>query len=240
MKLSIIVPVYNEEKTIKKLIYELVSLKIQDVEIEIIIVDDGSTDNTVNEIKKGIIGNKKIKTMVFKKNSGKGSAVRAGLAKAEGDYIIIQDADLEYNPKDIASLLIPVKNGKTKVVYGTRLKRAPNFRRDERTVIFLIHYIGNKLLSLLTSVLYGQWITDMETGYKLMSVEVMKSLNLVSSGFELEPEITAKLLKKNYHIVELSISTNPRGYSEGKKLNTIKDGARALWTLIKYRFINNI
>jgi len=170
-------------------------------------------------------------------NQGKGAAIRSGLNHATGDYTIIQDADLEYDPADIASLLTPIIEKKTEVVYGTRLRRLPNFKRDERTIRFFIHYIGNKMLSIITSVFYGQWITDMETGYKLIPTKVMKTLKLNSTGFEMEPEITAKLLKKRYRIYEVSISTNPRGYKEGKKLNTVKDGFRALWALIKYRFI---
>lgn len=235
MKLSILIPVYNEEKTIEMLLAKVNALNIPHTQKEIIIIDDGSTDQTIKNIEKFL----KIRNITLIKhdvNKGKGAAIRSGLHRATGDYVIIQDADLEYNPSDIASLIKPIYEKKAEIVYGTRLKRLPDFKRDERTLRFFIHYVGNKMLSFLTSFLYGQWITDMETGYKLIPVEVMKSLQLTSSGFELEPEITAKLLIKKYRIFEVSISTNPRGYSEGKKLNTIKDGIHALRTLIKYRF----
>lgn len=234
MKLSILIPVYNEEKTIIKILDKITAISIPNTEKEIVIIDDGSTDKTIEEIER--FKNKgNINLLKHKINRGKGAAIRSGLVVAKGDYTIIQDADLEYDPDDIVSLLKPINEKRAKVVYGTRLKRLPNFKKDERTIRFFIHYVGNKMLSLLTSILYGQWITDMETGYKLMPTEIMKSLNLNSRGFELEPEITAKLLRKGYKIYEVSISTNPRGYSEGKKLNTIRDGVRALWTLLKYR-----
>mgnify|MGYP001607567106 FL=1 len=124
------------------------------------------------------------------------------------------------------------------MVYGTRLKRMPNFSRDERNLRFLLHYIGNKFLSLITSILYGQWISDMETGYKLFPKSALDGIRLNSKGFDFEPEITAKLLKKGFKIQEVPITTNPRGYSEGKKLNTFKDGTIALFTLLKCRFID--
>ncbi len=236
MKLSILIPVYNEEKTIERLLKKVNDISILDVEKEIIVIDDGSTDRTSKLIEK-LHKEGKIILIKHDRNQGKGAAIRSGLNHATGDYTIIQDADLEYDPADIASLLTPIIEKKTEVVYGTRLKRLPNFKRDERTIRFFIHYIGNKMLSIITSVFYGQWITDMETGYKLIPTKVMKTLKLNSTGFEMEPEITAKLLKKRYRIYEVSISTNPRGYKEGKKLNTVKDGFRALWALIKYRFI---
>jgi len=238
MKLSILIPVYNEEKTIAKLISEVDNVILPVTEKEIIIINDGSTDKTAEEIKRISKVFKNITLISHHKNMGKGSAIRTGINHATGDYIIIQDADLEYNPKDIPAMIKPILNGKARVVYGSRLKRLPNFRRDERTIRFFIHYLGNKMLSVLTSILYGQWITDMETGYKIVPTNVMKNLKLSSVGFELEPEITAKLLKKGYLIHEISISTNPRGYSEGKKLNTVRDGVRALWALFHYRFIN--
>ena len=236
MKLSILIPVYNEEKTIERLLKKVNDISILDVEKEIIVIDDGSTDRTSKLIEK-LHKEGKIILIKHDSNQGKGAAIRSGLNHATGDYTIIQDADLEYDPADIASLLTPIIEKKTEVVYGTRLRRLPNFKRDERTIRFFIHYIGNKMLSIITSVFYGQWITDMETGYKLIPTKVMKTLKLNSTGFEMEPEITAKLLKKRYRIYEVSISTNPRGYKEGKKLNTVKDGFRALWALIKYRFI---
>jgi glycosyltransferase involved in cell wall biosynthesis len=235
-KLSIIIPVYNEEKTIGEVLQRVNAVKFVDIEKEIIVVDDGSTDETREAIEKYIGKIKNEKYIQHRYNQGKGAAVKTGINAATGEYIIIQDADLEYDPNDIGKLLQPVITGKAKVVYGTRLKRLPNFSRDERTLRFLLHYLGNKGLSLITSLLYGQWLTDMETCYKLFPKKAAESFSLSARGFELEPEITAKLLKKGYKIIEVPISTNPRGYKDGKKLNTIKDGAKALVTLVKYRF----
>lgn len=240
MKLSIIIPVFNEERTISHVLRNILEVKIPGVEKEIIVVDDGSTDATVSEIRsrKERDEIRNLKIFHHKKNQGKGAAVRTGIGHARGDYIIIQDADLEYNPKDIIKLLELIQKTDVTIVYGTRLKRLPNFKKDERTLQFLIHYLGNRFLSFLTSILYGQWITDMETCYKLFSKKAVDGINLKSKSFDFEPEITAKLLKKGYKIFEVPISTNPRGYKEGKKLNTFKDGFTALWTLLKYRFIN--
>jgi glycosyltransferase involved in cell wall biosynthesis len=238
MKLSILVPVYNEEKTLPLVLKRLCNLYVEGVEKEIIIIDDGSIDNTVLQAKKFISEKDKIYLLVHKENKGKGAAVRTGIEKATGDYLLIQDADLEYDPNDIHLLLRPVLEKKAVVVYGTRLKRLPNFTRDERTMSFFTHYMGNKLLSFVTSILYGQWITDMETGYKLFPKNALKGVILYSRGFDFEPEITAKLMKKNFNILEVPISTNPRSANEGKKLNALKDGPVAFWTLLKYRFVN--
>jgi dolichol-phosphate mannosyltransferase len=234
MKLSIIIPVYNEEKTVVTLLKKIIRLNIHDVEKEVIVVDDGSTDSSPLVISK-LSG---FKFFRHKRNIGKGAAVRTGLRHASGEYIIIQDADLEYDPHDIAKLIVPIKEKKVEVVYGTRLKRLPNLSRDERTLRFLLHYFGNRGLSLLTSILYGKWITDMESCYKLFPKKALSNAVIHARGFEFEPEITAKLLKKGYSVAEVSISTNPRGYEEGKKLNTVRDGVIALWTLLKYRFVD--
>ncbi|MDP2649868.1 MAG: glycosyltransferase family 2 protein [bacterium] len=239
MKLSIIVPVFNEEKTISEILKRVREVRIPDVEKQIIVVNDGSTDGSGLAIKnsplrQGFAGQAKF--IEHKLNQGKGAAVKTGIKHATGDYIIIQDADLEYNPKDIEKLIKPILDGKSKVVYGTRLKRLPSFSKEERTPQFLLHYMGNKFLSLLTSILYGQWITDMETCYKLFPKKAVENMKLNARGFEFEPEITAKLLKKGYRILEIPISTKPRGYDEGKKLNTFKDGTIALLTLLKCRF----
>lgn len=236
MKLSIIIPVYNEEKTIVHVLKNVSAIKLQVKETEIIVVDDGSTDATASKIKSQKSKIKNITFISHTRNQGKGAAVRTGIKKATGDYIIIQDADLEYDPKDIKRLLQPILSGKSEVVYGTRLKRLPDFTRDERTMQFFSHYLGNKVLSLITSVLYFHWITDMECCYKLFPKKALHGAELHARGFELEPEITAKLLKKGYKIYEVPISTNPRGYEDGKKLDTIRDGMKALKTLVKYRF----
>ena len=231
MKLSIIVPVYNEEKTILPVLESLEKLNIPSVSKEVLVVDDGSTDST----RKKLQSVKNFKIILHEKNGGKGQAVKTGIKNATGDYIIIQDADLEYDPNFIKELIKPILENEAKVVYGTRLKRMPHLSREENRFQFLLHYFGNRFLSLVTSVLYGQWLTDMETCYKLFPKNALNGVKLNARGFELEPEITAKLLKKGYKIMEVPITTKPRGYEEGKKLHTVRDGTKALWSLVKYR-----
>lgn len=233
MKLSIIIPVFNEEKTVVEIIKRVKAVKIDSVTMEIIVVDDGSTDNTFS-----LVPRDGIKLLKQPMNMGKGAAVKRGIDEASGDYIIIQDADLEYDPNFIPELIQPVINGEAKVVYGTRLRRLPNMKNEERTGRFLLHYLGNRSLSLITSILYGSWLTDMETCYKLFPAKAGKKFKLNARRFDFEPEITAKLLKAGYKILEIPITTNPRDYSEGKKLRTFHDGSIALWTLFKYRFVD--
>lgn len=234
MKLSVIIPAFNEEKTIEEIVSRVKKENISGVEKEIVIVDDGSSDKTPELIDR-MDG---IKAIHHEKNKGKGAAVKTGIDNSTGDYIIIQDADLEYDPKYIRKLVEPVLYGEAKVVYGTRLNRMPHLSGEERVPLFLIHFVGNRMLSLLTSLLYFSWITDMETCYKLFPREALRGIKLRSRSFDFEPEITAKLLKKGYKIKEVDITTKPRGYEEGKKLHTVRDGTIALWTLFKYRFIN--
>lgn len=236
--LSIVIPVFNEEKTIAIVLDRLNSLSIPQVSIEIIVVDDGSKDKSVkiiNDKKKSIKG---LKILTHGSNQGKGAAVQTGLKEAKGDVLMVQDADLEYDTNDIPKLIQPILSGEAKVVYGTRLRRMPNTKKEERTVRFMFHYWGNRSLSLITSILYGSWVTDMETCYKLFSRDAFKGINLKSRSFDFEPEITAKFLKKGLTIYEIDINTVPRGYDEGKKLNTVRDGSKALWTLLKYRFVD--
>lgn len=236
--LSIVIPVYNEEKTIGIVLDNLNKLTIPDVEKEIIVVDDGSNDKSkkIVEEKKGIV-----KGLIFiphEVNKGKGAAVQTGLSAAKGDFLMVQDADLEYDTNDIPKLLKPILEGRATVVYGTRLRRMPNVKKEEKSGRFLLHYLGNRWLSLITSVLYLSWVTDMETCYKLFTKDSFKGIKLKSRTFDFEPEITAKLLKKGLKILEIDINTKPRGYDEGKKLHTFRDGFKALWTLVKYRFIS--
>ena len=239
MKLSILIPVFNEEKTVGNVLETMKNISFPGVTKEIIVIDDGSTDASASIVSK-VIKSSSRQVIFFrhKKNLGKGAAVRTGLQKATGEYVVIQDADLEYDPKQIKTLLKPIHKGEAVVVYGTRLKRLPNFSRDEKNPLFLLHYVGNRLLSLITSMLYFQWLTDMETCYKIFPRKAFNKTPLRARGFELEPEITAKLLKKGYTIIEVPIVTTPRGYAEGKKIHAVRDGVRALGALIKYRFMD--
>lgn len=238
MDLSIIVPVYNEEKTISVVLQRLSALSLPNVTVAIIAVDDGSFDNTLKELEKAKKKIKNLTVLRHSRNMGKGAAIQTGIKESKGDYLLIQDADLEYNPADIKLLLKPIFDGRAKVVYGTRLNRMPNFSRDERTLTFFLHYMGNRMLSFVTSLLYGQWVTDMETGYKLLPRVLLNKIVLRAKSFDFEPEITAKVLKKGYRIFEVPITTNPRNHGDGKKLVAIKDGPVALWTLLKYRIID--
>jgi len=240
MKLSILIPVYNEEKTVADVIEKVMAIKMPNVEQEIVLVDDGSKDKTSENIRAFVEQSKakNIKFFQHKINQGKGAALRTAIEKATGDYAIIQDADLEYNPSYIPKLIEPIQKRLAEVVFGTRLNRMPNITRDENHPLFLLHYLGNRGLSFITSVLYGQWLTDMNTCYKIFPLSFFKKNPLVSNGFDVDPEITIRLIKSGYKILELPIRTTPRGYGEGKKLNTIRDGIKSLKTIIRYRFGN--
>jgi len=233
MKLSVIIPVYNEEATVIELINRVKKVKLNKVEKEIIVVDDGSIDKT-SKLLESI---KSIKIISYERNKGKGFAVRTGVNKATGDILLIQDADLEYDPNDYAKLLKPILEKKTKVVYGSRLKKYPLVFTGKNKTPLPFHLVANKLLTALTNLLYGSKLTDMETCYKVFTKEVARSIKLMSNGFEIEPELTAKILKKGNKIYEVSIKVSPRGYTEGKKI-TWRDGLKAIYYLIYYRFIN--
>ena len=228
MKLSIIIPVFNEEKTVEKLIEEVWKVELPQVEKEIIVVDDGSTDATPEILKRVKNRYPELKVVFKKKNEGKGSAIRRGLKEVTGDLVVFQDADLEYDPRDYPLLMKPILEGKADVVYGSR------FLGPHRVLLFW-HLIGNIFLNLVTNFLYNTTLTDMETCYKMFRSDVIKNLPLKARGFEIEPEITAKILKRGYRVWEVPISYNGRGYEEGKKI-TWKDGFVALYTLFKYRF----
>jgi glycosyltransferase involved in cell wall biosynthesis len=225
MKLSVVIPVFNEGKTIGRLLKRVLAEKTPK---EIIVVDDGSTDRTRKEIKR--LRNKEIKMLCHKFNRGKGAAVRKGIKNATGDVLIIQDADLEYHPRYYRKLLAPILTKKAEVVYGSRLKEMKLKLWGKGKTPLPTHYLANYFLSRLTNLLYGSRLTDMETGYKVMTREVYQSLELRSDGFEIEPEVTAKILKLGYKIVEVPITTKPRSYQEGKKIKA-KDAFFAFWTL---------
>ncbi|MBL7147642.1 MAG: glycosyltransferase family 2 protein [Nanoarchaeota archaeon] len=230
MKLSIIIPTYNERDTILKILEKVYNVNIN-MEKEIVIVDDCSTDGTRDILKKSNI--KDIKVFYHNKNKGKCDAIKTGLKHASGDLIIIQDADLEYDPEDYKKLLNPILNNEADVVYGSRFLNRPYKSFKKYKSFILSHYLGNKLLTLLTSLLYGYKITDMETCYKLFKKEIIKNIKLESKKFGFEPEITAKVLKK-YEIKEVPINFYPRNFEHGKKI-TWRDGLKAFYYLVKYR-----
>ena len=227
MKLSVIIPIFNEKDTLKEIIYRVQATGIPD---EIILVDDGSSDGTINIVKE-YEGKKGFRIIIHNKNQGKGAAVRSGLNAATGDVLLIQDADLEYDPRDYPALLKPIEEGLADVVYGSR------FLGGSRRVAMFWHMVANKLLTLFTNVLYNTILTDMETGYKVFKKEVVEDMPLHAKRFEFEPEFTAKILKRNYRIFEVPISFNPRDYEEGKKIG-LSDAFEAIWALIKYRFVD--
>jgi len=227
MKLSVIIPVFNEESTVEELIRRVEDTKLVS---EIVVVDDASTDGT-KLILDRLAQEKRIKFFSHKKNRGKGAALRTALEAFSGDLVIIQDADLEYDPRDYEKLLVPINEGKADVVYGSR------FLGGARRPILFWNMLANKMLTLLTNILYNNILTDMETGYKLFKREIIMSIPFKSNKFDFEPEITAKLLKRKVRIFEVPITFNPRDYSEGKKIG-LSDAFQALWAIIKYRFVD--
>ncbi len=226
-KLTVIVPVFNERNTVVEIIRRMRAVQLPDnVESEIIVIDDGSTDGTRDVLKQ--LNDSTVRVLLQDRNRGKGAAVRTGIQHATGDYILVQDADLEYDPQDWPKLVNPVLAGKARVVYGSR------FTGERRNMLFL-HWVGNRFLSLATNVLYNTTLSDMETCYKLIDRAVLDGMKLRADRFDIEPEITAKILKQGVRIYEVPISYTGREFEEGKKI-TWKDGFAALWTLVKYRF----
>lgn len=227
MKFSVIIPVYNEAKTIEEIISRVQATGLVD---EILAVDDGSTDGS-RELLERLNQEGKITVVFHDHNQGKGKAVRTGIQNASGDLMLIQDADLEYDPREYPNLLRPIQEGIADVVYGSRFLGA-----GRRPVLFW-NMVANKILTLVTNILYNNILTDMETGYKLFRREVVSNMPLHAHGFEFEPEFTAKILKRKARIYEVPITFNPRDYSEGKKIK-MKDAFIAMWTLFKYRFVD--
>ena len=226
-KLSVIVPVYNERNTVVEVVRRMRAVELPDgIEREIIVIDDGSSDGTRDVLRQ--LGDSTVRILVHGENRGKGAAVRTGLALATGDYVLIQDADLEYDPDDWPRLISPVMRGRARVVYGSRFT-------GERRNMLLLHWIGNRMLSLVTNILFNSTLSDMETCYKLVDRKLLVDLGLRSDHFDIEPEITAKILKRGIRIYEVPISYMGREFDEGKKI-TWRDGFAALWTLVKFRF----
>ncbi len=224
MKLSVVIPVYNEKDTVKTIVVAVKAVK--DLDIEIVIVDDFSTDGTRDlypEIKKDVD-----KIILHDENKGKGAALKTGFEHVTGDYVVVQDADLEYDPQEYHLLLKPILNGKADVVYGSRFMGGRPHR-----VLFFWHSVGNKMLTLLSNMFTNLNLTDMETCYKLFKREVIQSIDIKENRFGFEPEITAKISKKNLRIYEVGISYSGRDYSEGKKIGW-KDAVRAFICIIKY------
>ena len=222
--LSVVMPVYNERDTVEAMIARV--LAVPNLRIELIVVDDGSKDGT-SEILRELHKNHAFK-LFHKPNGGKGSALRLGFTHVTGDLVVIQDADTEYSPEEFPELIELICQGRADVVYGSR------FLGRHRVFLFT-HYLGNLFLTLLTNVLYNTMLTDMETCYKAMRIEVLRSFTLESEGFGIEPEMTAKIFKRGYRVYEVPITYDGRGYEEGKKI-TWRDGVVALWVLLKYRF----
>jgi glycosyltransferase involved in cell wall biosynthesis len=222
--LSVVMPCYNERNTIEEIIRRVAAVPLR---TELIVVDDGSKDGT-RDILTALERELKFRLIFQPQNAGKGAALRRGFQEVTGDLVVIQDADLEYSPEEFPQLIELICEGRADVVYGSR------FLGRHRVFMFT-HYLGNRLVTFLTNVLYNTMLTDMETCYKVMRTEVLRSFTLESNGFGIEPEMTAKIFKRGYRVYEVPITYDGRGYEEGKKI-TWRDGIVALWVLLKYRF----
>jgi glycosyltransferase involved in cell wall biosynthesis len=222
--LSVVMPAYNERATIDEIIRRVLAVPMR---LELVVVDDGSTDGT-RDLLQQLQRELGFTLLLQPSNAGKGAALRTGFANVRGDIVVVQDADLEYSPEEYPELVELICSGRADVVYGSR------FLGRHRVFLF-VHYMGNRLLTLLTNVLYNTMLTDMETCFKAMRVDVVRSMTLRSNRFGIEPEITAKIFKRGYRVYEIPITYDGRGYEDGKKI-TWRDGIVAVWTLIKYRF----
>ena len=228
MKLSIVIPVYNEKATLKELLRRVEAV---DYEKEIILVDDASTDGSRDILKNEIEGRSGVVVHYHERNKGKGASLRTGFSKVTGDIVIVQDADLEYDPKDYSVLIEPILDGRADVVFGSRFLGGPH------RVLFFWHYVGNLFLTMLSNVMTNINLSDMETCYKVFRSEVLKDIKLTCDRFGFEPEFTAKIARKRFRIYEVPISYSGRDYSEGKKIGW-KDGVAAIWFILKFRFLS--
>ncbi len=228
MKLSVIIPVYNEKNTVSKIIQQVLDVELE-MEKEIILIDDGSTDGTREILENLEYQNVKVK--LHEKNQGKGAALRTGFSLATGDFVIIQDADLEYDPREYPILLAPLLDGRADAVYGSRFLGGPH------RVLFFWHYVGNKILTTFSNILSNLNLTDMETCYKVFRKEILDKITIKSKRFGIEPEITLKLARQKCRIYEVPISYAGRDYTEGKKIGW-KDGLAAFYHLIRFKFFD--
>jgi glycosyltransferase involved in cell wall biosynthesis len=227
--LSVIIPCFNERETVAEIVCRV---HAQAPEAEIVLVDDGSTDGTREVLERfNDHDHPYLRILLHEKNGGKGAALHTGIQAAAGDIILIQDADLEYDPRDYPALLRPIHEGRADVVYGSRFLGGP------RKAMMFWHMVANQLLTLMTNLLYDTILSDMETGYKVFKASVIKGVPLRARRFDFEPEVTAKMLKRRHRIYEVPISFDPREYSQGKKIG-LKDAFEAVWTLLKYRFVD--
>jgi glycosyltransferase involved in cell wall biosynthesis len=226
MKLSVVMPVYNEARTIEDI---LARVRAVPVDKEVIVVDDGSTDGTRERLQKAAQNHDGLVVLFHTENRGKGAALRTGFSAVTGDIVVIQDADLEYDPAEYPTLMQPIVDGRADVVYGSRFLGGPH------RVLFFWHYVGNRLLTLLSNALNNINLSDMETGYKAFRAEVVRSITLRSNRFGFEPEFTAKVAKRPLRLYEVPISYSGRSYAEGKKI-TWRDGIAALYAIVKFRF----
>jgi glycosyltransferase involved in cell wall biosynthesis len=227
MNITVLIPAYNEVHTIREIIRRVENTGYAS---EILVVDDGSTDGTRDLLREIQAANPLVRVLLHEKNQGKGAAVRTGIQNATQEIILIQDADLEYDPREYPNLMRPLEEGIADVVYGSR------FLGGARRPVLYWNMVANKILTFLTNILYNNILSDMETGYKVFKREVVKDISLHAHGFEFEPEFTAKILKRHVRIFEVPISFNPRDYSQGKKIK-MQDAFIAVWTLLKYRFV---
>lgn len=227
LSLSVVMPVYNEKETIREIIGKVLAI---DIVKQLIIVDDGSMDGT-REILKNLASDPRIKILFHERNQGKGAALQTAFKEVTSDVVVIQDADLEYDPVEFNEMIIPLEKHGADVVYGSRL----TFAKPQRAYMFW-HRVGNKVITLFAGILFNTTLTDIETCYKMFKSDLLKDIKIHSRGFEVEPELTAKLLKKKLRIYEVPISYYGRTYEEGKKIHWYH-ALGALWTLLKYRFI---